>query len=51
MLTEDMPPVKNTIPVMTISTPIARSTVARWRFIRENPVENRSTMKAATRKD
>ena len=37
------------MPVSTISTPIARSTVARCRFIRANSDENCSTMNAAIR--
>ena len=49
MLMAETLPVRKPIPVMTISTPIARSTVARCRFIRENSDENCSTIKAAIR--
>src|SRR5882757_9861720 len=49
MLTLDTAPVRKPIPVMTISTPMACSTLARCPFIRENSDENCSTMKAAIR--
>ena len=50
MLTEEMAPVRKAMPVITISTPIARSTLARCRFMRENSAENCSTINAAIRK-
>ena len=49
MLTAVTLPVRNPMPVITSSTPIARSTLARCRFIRANSAENRSTIKAAIR--
>ena len=50
MLTLDTAPVRKPMPVMIINTPIARSTVARCRFMRVNSDENCSTMKAAIKK-
>jgi hypothetical protein len=50
MLMAETEPVRNPIPVMTINTPMARSTLARCRFIRENSDENCSIMKAASKK-
>lgn len=35
-------PVGNPIPVITIRTPITRSTIARWRFVRANNPEGGS---------
>src|SRR4051812_7949681 len=49
ILTADTLPVRKPIPVSTISTPIARSMLARCRFIRANSDENCSTMNAAIR--
>jgi len=43
-------PVRKPMPVTTSSTPIARSTLTRCRFIRANRAENCSTMNAAIRK-
>src|SRR6202012_4310974 len=43
-------PVRKAMPVTIIKTPIARSTVAKCRFMRANSDENRSTMKAAIKK-
>ena len=42
-------PVRKPMPVTIINTPIARSTLARCRFILANNEENCSTMKAAIR--
>jgi len=47
MLTLETVPVRKPMPVTIIKTPIARSTLARCRLIRENSVENCLTMRAA----
>ena len=49
MLTLETAPVRKPMPVRIINTPIARSTLARCRFIFANSEENCSTMKAAIR--
>src|SRR6516164_7402409 len=50
MLALDTAPVRKPMPVAIINTPIACSTVARWRFICPNSEEICSTIKAAIRK-